>query len=441
MSEAENLLNTLDDTSVATADPTTEEHIVIDSNRNIYVPEALRRIAVQYDHNIETVTFDCPRYWDGIDMSKMKVYINYRRSDGKTGRYHAEKVTIDEQWYLVGEMVDSGTFEYDKSSSPIDFSEYESYTIIKTDNYFMTDNEPVYELICNEGTINEYRFYVCNNQGDPNIMHFDWVVSRNATETKGLLSFLVCINTTDETGNEVRHWNSELNQQMVISEGLETDENIEEMYPDIITQLLIKMDTIEADNAATRDYIDNGIKTEVDSTIQEMVENGTITGVDLSGYATNEVVSELTDDVQYNDQRITNLNSISQDHDQFISGIADYPVEVKTVINGDITWIYEKMNSGIIKLWATIKVSYADANFLVAEQVQLPTKLVGTEMPYPLGFGCINTFSITDINNYTVRVYTHASDGVTTITVANKDGSFTSNSTLNVAVQIVGKWK
>ena len=46
-----------------------EPHIVIDSHRAITVPEQLKRIAVQFDHNFETVTFDCPRYWDGHDLS------------------------------------------------------------------------------------------------------------------------------------------------------------------------------------------------------------------------------------------------------------------------------------------------------------------------------------------------------------------------------------
>ena len=70
MSLAESLLNSIDET-------TTEGHIVIGNDRYITVPDELKRLAVQYDHNIETVTFDCPRYWDGLDMSAMAVYINY----------------------------------------------------------------------------------------------------------------------------------------------------------------------------------------------------------------------------------------------------------------------------------------------------------------------------------------------------------------------------
>lgn len=97
MSNAEELLNSLSDSDVAlyTIDPETEPHIIIGSDRNITVPDELKRIAVQYDHNIETVTFDCPRYWDGLDMSEMTVYINYLRSDKEVGAYPARNITAD----------------------------------------------------------------------------------------------------------------------------------------------------------------------------------------------------------------------------------------------------------------------------------------------------------------------------------------------------------
>lgn len=74
---------------------TPEEHIVVGSDRFITIPEKLKRIAVQFDHDIETVTFDCPRYWDDHDMSKMIIYINYARSDGYADAYKAQNVSVD----------------------------------------------------------------------------------------------------------------------------------------------------------------------------------------------------------------------------------------------------------------------------------------------------------------------------------------------------------
>lgn len=98
MSDAYDLLNTLSEDEIAAyiAEAEIEPHIIIDKNRHISVPDELKRIAVQFDHNVETVTFDCPRYWDEHDMSQMKVYINYIRSDGEPGCYEAENVAVDE---------------------------------------------------------------------------------------------------------------------------------------------------------------------------------------------------------------------------------------------------------------------------------------------------------------------------------------------------------
>ena len=94
MSGAEELLNSGSSTYLAR--PESEPHIVVGENRFITVPAELKRIAVQFDHDVETVTFDCPRYWDGLDMSKMGIYINYMRADKAYGCFRAENVAIDE---------------------------------------------------------------------------------------------------------------------------------------------------------------------------------------------------------------------------------------------------------------------------------------------------------------------------------------------------------
>ena len=171
MSKADELLNSLseDDISLQLADPTTEPHIVIDAkSRIVSVPKELQRIAVQYDHDVETVTFDCPRYWDGLDMSQLYIYVNYQRKDRVVGCYKATNITVDET--------------------------------------------------------------------DPTIMHFDWTISRNVSLVKGEMKFLVCIKKADDEGNEENHWNSELNTEMYVSEGLETSETVLEPYPDVISQ-------------------------------------------------------------------------------------------------------------------------------------------------------------------------------------------------------------
>ena len=168
MSQAEELLTSLNATELLSVE-SEEPHIVIDDNRIITVPDKLKRLAVQYDHDIETVTFDCPRYWDDLDMSQMKIYINYLRSDTYTGTYKAQNITVDET--------------------------------------------------------------------DDTIMHFTWTVSKNVSMVFGKIVFLVCVRKTDESGDEVNHWNSELCKDCYVSEGLEVDgEELKELYPDIIDQ-------------------------------------------------------------------------------------------------------------------------------------------------------------------------------------------------------------
>lgn len=73
-----------------------EPHIIINDDRTITIPEELVHIAVRGDHNIETVTFDCPRYWDNHDLSAMRIQINYRRPDGRIDPYPVKNIRVDE---------------------------------------------------------------------------------------------------------------------------------------------------------------------------------------------------------------------------------------------------------------------------------------------------------------------------------------------------------
>lgn len=181
MSEIDNMLNNLsneDVVSLLATDNAEEEHIVIDENRKITVPDSLKRIAVQHDHNIETVTFDCPRYWDGHDLSKMVIYVNHLCPSGALGCTVATDVTVDST--------------------------------------------------------------------NSDIMHFNWEISECVTMAQGYITFLVCAKTQKSDGTERRHWNSELNKEMYVSEGLELPSDFIQEYPDILTQLLLfNQNTIE----------------------------------------------------------------------------------------------------------------------------------------------------------------------------------------------------
>lgn len=87
---------TADMTELLTAEPETEPHIVITRDKTVIVPDELKSISTQYEKNIETVTFDCPRYWDKHDLSTMRMYINFRRADGVALPHLCGAPTVDE---------------------------------------------------------------------------------------------------------------------------------------------------------------------------------------------------------------------------------------------------------------------------------------------------------------------------------------------------------
>lgn len=150
-----------------------ERHIVIGRDRVIVVPDELKRIAVETDHNIETVTFDCPRYWDDKDLSEMSIYINYLRADGEPGSHRATNVVVDET--------------------------------------------------------------------DPELMHFDWTIRGHVSAVAGSLVVLVLAKKTDSTGIERNRWNSEVNREMYVSEGLDTIPEAMTHMPDVVEQLLLQL--------------------------------------------------------------------------------------------------------------------------------------------------------------------------------------------------------
>lgn len=185
-----------------------ENHLFINPDRSINIPNELKTIGVQFDHNIETVTFDCPRYWDNNDLSTMKIYINYMRPDGKIGSFIATNVVSRN-------------------------SENEDYQ---------------------------------------DIINFDWTISRDVTEVVGNISFLVCAKKVDSNGRETHCWNSMLNKELKISDGLECIKTTLSTNTDIITQILVRMDSVEA--IATPEAMQNYVNTylnanplELDSTL------------------------------------------------------------------------------------------------------------------------------------------------------------------------------
>lgn len=61
----------------------------------------------------------------------------------------------------------------------------------------------------------------------------------------GVLSCLVCAKHTDDEGNELYHWNTDLFQKLTVGKGMECSSIVADMAPDVITQLLVKMKNVD----------------------------------------------------------------------------------------------------------------------------------------------------------------------------------------------------
>ena len=187
MSNATELLNSVteEEISAYTADSESEPHIVVNSDRTITVPASLKKIAVQHDHKVETVTFDCPRYWDGYDMSKWHVWINYTLSNGYEDSYLADNVVVDD--------TDETIMHFDWTISRNVTQVAGNITI----------------LICIKEADED-------NEAEDELGEYDWC-----------------------------HWNSERNSELTVSSGMECTEQTVDKHPDIINGLLSRMDETE----------------------------------------------------------------------------------------------------------------------------------------------------------------------------------------------------
>lgn len=112
MSLAENLLNDLPETEQNIEKLSAEEpHIIVGADRRITVPQELKEIAVTGDKNIETVTFDCVRYWDGNDLSTFAIYLNYTLPDGTEETYIPTSIYRSDEYYTFDWTLDSNMTE------------------------------------------------------------------------------------------------------------------------------------------------------------------------------------------------------------------------------------------------------------------------------------------------------------------------------------------
>lgn len=234
-----------------------ESHIIIGSDRVITVPSSLQRIGVEHDHDIETVTFECPRYWDEHDLSTMAIYINYVLSSGYADSYPVDNVTVQED-----------------------------------------------------------------------IILFTWTISRNVTQVKGNIKFLACAKKVDGEGNETLHWNSELCEDMYVSKGLETAPQITEDYPDLITELLLRVKSIQDINIQAGEMQDILDETKAVAVIAEEAKN---VATDEANYIKNSYANALKGNASGKIVRVGDVSPVEHIVDVSVRSknlvsIGEYPI-------------------------------------------------------------------------------------------------------------------
>lgn len=213
-----------------------EGHIIIGKDRKIVVPDNLKRIAVQYDHNVETVTFDCPRYWDGLDMSTMNVYINYLCADRTSGTFRAANVAADKHY--VGTMHFDWVISKNVSmtSGKISFqvcvkkTDADGNEVVHWNSEICRDCYVSESLNCNDGELNEVY---------PDIFeqwHREWVEYVYSGEFTGPPGVSPTITVTDiDNGHRVTVTDINGTQSFDVSDTfVEADDAVIEMVNNII---------------------------------------------------------------------------------------------------------------------------------------------------------------------------------------------------------------
>ena len=150
-----------------------DEVITIDNDlRTIIIPASITLLGVVSDENVQTLHFQMPKTYKGLDLSEFDIRINYMNANN------------------VGDV------------------------------YAVDDSE-----ISGENIV------------------FTWTVGRVACMYKGSTKFIICLKKKDTSGNVLKEFNTSLTSLPVL-EGLETTEAVVAENPDIIEQILTKIEKL-----------------------------------------------------------------------------------------------------------------------------------------------------------------------------------------------------
>lgn len=172
-----------------------DKHFSIDPVTRIVTNQSGKFVLMQHDHNSERFTFDIPHMVDGHDMSKCNVvqvhYLNveYEKVDPETLPEGTETIIVDGVTYAATGISYSGIYECDD---------------VKVD------------------------------ETNPDFVSCSWLISRNATQYVGQLSFSVLFSCVDIDGNVDYAWSTEPHTGIAISDGIFNSDVVVAEYQDML---------------------------------------------------------------------------------------------------------------------------------------------------------------------------------------------------------------
>lgn len=194
---------------------------------------------------------------------------------------------------------------------------------------------------------------------DGDYVVFSWELSRKVTKYKGKVEFVVCAVKSSTGGTTKNEWNTTLNRECEVFEGLEVSEQIAQENPDIIEYILANLGgSVSAEQIAeaVEEYMTTHPFEETDPTVPDWAkqpEKPTYTaeevGAEPSGTAATKVSEHNMSNTAHDDIRalITKLETDKADKSYVVSIFE----QLKELIQaGETTQAVALLDSAILDL-------------------------------------------------------------------------------------------
>lgn len=198
---------------------------------------------------------------------------------------------------------------------------------------------------------------------DGDYVIFSWEITREVTAYKGHISFVVCAVKSSSTGVVKNEWNTTLNKECEVLEGLEVTEQIVQENPDIIEYILANLGgSVSAEQIAeaVEEYMLAHPFTETDPTVpnwakqpQKPTYTASEVGADAFGTAESKVSEHNVATDAHNDIRL-----LIQGLTERMNALADSDDETLDQTSEIVEYI--KSNKSLIDAITTSKINVAD---------------------------------------------------------------------------------